>query len=96
MGGSDAESNLQSECKRCNESVRQEIGNPETLTELLPDVRRLRTVELTRLAEWLQQGHRTRDRLDQVYDRVRTLSRVERDELQSIVLSMLHGGQEDG
>src|SRR5690606_1956272 len=41
LGGSTDLDNLQTECKRCNEPVRQEMGVPETLSALLPEVRRL-------------------------------------------------------
>jgi hypothetical protein len=82
MGGrSDDPNNLQAECKRCNEPVRQEMGIPESLDDVLLDVRRLKKDELRRLLAWMQTGHRTRDRLDSVYDRARALSAGEREQL---------------
>ncbi|WP_090774197.1 HNH endonuclease signature motif containing protein [Nonomuraea maritima] len=91
LGGSTELDNLQTECKRCNEPVRQELGLPETLAELLPDVRRLRTQELRTLLSWLQAKHRIRNRVDTVYDRARQLSATEHEQLVRTLHDMLHG-----
>lgn len=78
FGGSSADmDNLRTECKRCNEPVRQEMRAPESLEEILPDVRKLKKAELQKLLTWIQAGQRTRDRVDHVYDRVRRLNSSE-------------------
>lgn len=89
--GSSDPNNLQAECKRCNEPVRQEVSSSEELVALIPDVRRLKTQELTVLLNWLQCGQRTRSRVDEVYDRARRLSAGERDELTARVRNILGG-----
>ncbi|MGV9533066.1 HNH endonuclease [Streptosporangium sandarakinum] len=91
LGGSTELDNLQTECKRCNEPVRQELGLPETLAELLPEVRRLRKQELETLLSWLQAGQRIRNRVDAAYDRARQLSVTERKQLVNTLRDMIHG-----
>lgn len=81
-GGGNDIANLQVECAHCNETKRAEGAGPEAFDIVWPSVKRLPTAQAKRLSEWLAQGRRTRDRLDEVYDRVRMLppdgrSRVE-------------------
>jgi len=89
-GGSSTDlANLQAECKRCNEPVRNEMADPETMDQVWLDVRRLRLDELHALLEWIRDGRRTRSRVDEVYDRVRRLSSDERAEVGTRLGDML-------
>lgn len=82
-GGSSSDlNNLRVECKICNEPVRQEIRVPETLEEILPDVRKLKKAEAQKLMSWLSAGQRTRDSLDELYDRSRRLGSEQRSVLE--------------
>lgn len=91
-GGSSSDiNNLRTECKRCNEPVRHEIRVPETLQEVLPDVRNLKRVEKERLLSWLRAKQRARDKLDVVYDRARFLTEPEREELEQKLQIMVSG-----
>lgn len=72
--------NLETQCALHNEPVREEIL-PESLDEVLLDLKRLKKEELEKLETWLDQGYRSRDRLDQIHDRARALSPRERNEL---------------
>lgn len=91
-GGSSSDlNNLQTECKRCNEPVRQEIRVPKTLREVLPDVRNLKKVEKEKILSWLRAGQRSRDKLDVVYDDARRLSPTERAELIQKLQVMVSG-----
>ncbi|WP_167140211.1 HNH endonuclease [Diaminobutyricimonas sp. TR449] len=91
-GGSSSDlNNLQAECKRCNEPVRQALRSPETLEELRPDVLSLKGDEAKKLESWLLAGHRLRDRVDAIYDRVRRLSAGEREELKEILSRKIRG-----
>jgi 5-methylcytosine-specific restriction endonuclease McrA len=80
---------LQTECSRCNETVRDELQDPVTLPEVMPDLKRLNRVERGELLKWVFAGHRLRSRLDEVYDRVRMLTPDEQrtftDELRSML-----------
>lgn len=69
---------LQAECQRCNETVRDELPDPLTAEEVMPDVRRLGRADRATLLAWLSAGHRLRSRLDEVHDRVRALTPEER------------------
>lgn len=89
LGSSKDPNNLQAECKHCNETVREELRDPETLDDLIRDVRRLKSAERQRLLQWMESGYRTRDLLDEVHDRARVLSQGEREELVKRLQKML-------
>jgi hypothetical protein len=50
---------LQAECGRCNETVRDEIFDPVTLPEGLPSIKGLKRRDKERLLQWLEAGMRT-------------------------------------
>lgn len=81
--------NLRTECARCNEPLRHELRNPESLDEVLAEIRILRKSDLQLLLEWMQTGVRSRSKLDRVYDRARMLSPAERMQLITALESML-------
>lgn len=83
---------LQTECQRCNETVRDELLDPPTLAEVLPEVRRLPRADRDVLLRWLVSGHRLRSRLDEVYDRIRILSPPEREAATDAVRRSVTGG----
>lgn len=72
---------LQVECQRCNETVRDELPDPHALAEVWPDVKRLARRDREMLLRWLAAGRRLRSPLDEVYDRVRTLVPSDRETL---------------
>ena len=74
FGGSNDLSNLRTEYALCNEQMRSEGGKPESFEEVWSAVRKLTTPQVKRLDGWLAQGYRSRDTLDETYDRVRKLS----------------------
>lgn len=73
FGGGNDRGNLRTECALCNEQMRSEGTQPESFEEVWSAVRSLSTPSLRRLNEWLAQGKRTRDALDETYDRIRKL-----------------------
>ncbi len=81
FGGSDGIDNLQVECKRCNEPVREEVGLPETLDAVYAQVRGLKRADKETMLRWLRSGRKVRSKLDVLYDRARQLSPEERDQL---------------
>jgi hypothetical protein len=82
-------SNLQTECGRCNEPVRDEMSPKERLADLLPEIRLMGRSEKSKLESWLLEGRRTRDRTDEMYDRLRTLGHAERAEAEIELRRML-------
>lgn len=80
-GSSKDINNLQAECKHCNEPVRQEMRSPDTLEEVHPLAMKLAKADAQKLQSWIETGHRTRDNVDEIYDRVRKLSAPERSDL---------------
>lgn len=72
---------LQTECSRCNETVRDELPDPVTLPELLPRVRKLPRADKQTLLNWLRAGERGRTPLDSLYAEVRRLSAAERNQM---------------
>ncbi|MDM7488688.1 HNH endonuclease [Rhodococcus sp. CSLK01-03] len=81
FGGTDDLDNLQTECKRCNEQVREEAGLPETLDEVYAEIKGLKRTEKTVLLQWLRSGRRLRSKVDTLYDRARRLSESEKETL---------------
>jgi hypothetical protein len=81
--------NLRTECARCNEPLRHELRNPESLDEVLAEIRILRKTDLQLLLEWMQTGARSRSKLDRVYDRARLLSPAERVQLITALKTMV-------
>lgn len=81
FGGSDDLDNLQTECKRCNEPLRQAGGLPETLDEVYASIKGLRRDERATILRWLRHQRRSRSRLDIAYDRARQLSWEDREAL---------------
>lgn len=86
FGGSSDISNLRTECSECNEGSRSDTGTPETSDSVLATIQNFKTEELKRLHGWATAGQRSRDRVDQAFDRIRALSPGDRDK----VLSQLH------
>lgn len=81
--------NLRTECARCNEPLRHELRNPESLDEVLAEIQILRKTDLQLLLEWMQSGTRSRSKLDRVYDRARMLSPAERVQLIAALKTMV-------
>ncbi|CAM3165229.1 hypothetical protein DFJ75_3065 [Williamsia muralis] len=83
--------NLRVECRWCNEPKRSEGIDPPSAEEMWSIVRPLKTAELRRLNSWLVKGHRTRDRVDEVYDRIRKLAPEEKEKLEARIADALNG-----
>ncbi|MFF7675686.1 HNH endonuclease [Actinacidiphila glaucinigra] len=80
-GAADNIDNWRTECAQCNETVRDELPDPDQYDEVLAQVRRLNKESKTVLLDWLQRGERTRSNLDRAYDRARILTHNERADL---------------
>jgi hypothetical protein len=68
---------LQAECSRCKETVRDEMFDPRTLPQILPRVRSMSRQEKAQLLEWLEAGRRSRTRLEETYADARRLGEGE-------------------
>jgi hypothetical protein len=84
--------NWRTECSRCNETVRNEMPDPEQYDEVEAEVKQLKTADLRQLLNWMRSGERTRSRLDHAYDRARNLSHNEREQLITYIANMLGDG----
>lgn len=69
--------NLQTECSRCNETVRNLLDDPETLKDVLPFLEALSKDQLLRLHDWLIAGRKMSSDLDIAYARIRRLNKNE-------------------
>lgn len=70
---------LQTECARCNETVRDELFDPVTLPEIMPTVRNLRRQDKLELLRWFGAGRRSVSPVEQAYGNLRRLSRSEQE-----------------
>ena len=61
----------------------------ERLADLLPEIRLMGRSEKSKLESWLLEGRRTRDRTDEMYDRLRMLGHAERAEAEIELRRML-------
>jgi len=50
--------NLQTECSRCNETIRNLLDNPEIIEDVMPALDELSIEEISELHNWLTAGHR--------------------------------------
>jgi 5-methylcytosine-specific restriction endonuclease McrA len=80
---------LQTECARCNETVRDELFDPVTLPEILPTIRNLRRQDKVALLRWMQDGRRSVSRAEQVYADLRRLSQAEQHEAMQVLGRMV-------
>lgn len=83
---------LQAECSRCNEVVRDRVFDPVTLPQLLPMVRALPRRDKQALSEWLKAGSRSKSETERVYQHCRRLSPSEVDRLLDVLQATLGGG----
>jgi hypothetical protein len=79
--GSASISNLQAECSFCNETMRSDTGRPESIEEMRGAIRDLNRKDLEKVQNWAEVGHRTQDKADTTYDRIRMLSPGDRDKI---------------
>lgn len=80
---------LQTECARCNEPVRDEVFDPLTLPELLPSIKRLKRADKERLLDWVEHGTRPRVEIELAYAHSRRLSESEREQLRGQLRRMV-------
>lgn len=81
LGGDIAESNLQAECSRCNEPLRDEMSSGTRLSDLWPRFRRLSKSDKETLLAWLLDESRPKTELITLHDLARTLDNAEYFEL---------------
>jgi hypothetical protein len=83
--------NLRAECSLCNEPMRDEASNAETVEDVWPRIRALGGPDKRNLLRWLELGQRTRTRLDRIYDDIRVLPPGQRDQLRQRLEENLSG-----
>jgi len=75
--------NLRTECSLCNEPAKEQAGRTESATEIWPKIRDLPRSEKSRLLFWINQGQRSRDEVDRLFDQYRALPASQRDEIKA-------------
>lgn len=91
LGGSDRPDNLRTECSRCNEPRREEGRRPERFDEIFTEIRRFSREDLRTLHQWVVDGQRGRSKVDEIYDRLRSLGHEEQRDAASRIQEMLLG-----
>lgn len=81
-GASDL-ANLRTECSRCNEPVKEEARRSESASEIWPKIRGLSRGDKQRLLSWIENGYRGRDTVDRLFDQVRTLPALQREDIRA-------------
>lgn len=80
---------LQTECARCNETVRDELFDPITLPEIMPTVRNLPRQDKVTLLRWMEAGRRSPSRAEQTYADLRRLSPIEQQDAVDVLRRMV-------
>lgn len=83
--------NLRTECSRCNEPAKEEAPRSESAEELWPRIRALGRADKARLLKWMEQGHRDRDTIDQLFDQYRCLPAAQRDDIRTKLTQAVTG-----
>lgn len=91
LRGSTDPFNLRTECARCNEPVKEHARRSESAVELWPKIRDLSRANKTRLFSWLGKGCRDRDTVDVLFDQIRVLPALQRDEIHARLQRALQG-----
>ena len=82
--------NLQTECARCNESIRNLLDDPETFQSLKPLLLSLSQTELKELSCWIAEGRRKFTDLDLLYSKYRVLNETEKEKVRAFVAWLVH------
>lgn len=91
FGGKGDLGNLRAECARCNEPIRSEGGIPESPEVVVYAARSLRRDQIGRLASWVRMGARSRDILDETFDRYRKLAPGDKERARTEILKLAGG-----
>ena len=73
--------NLRTECSRCNEPSRELVQRTESAVEIWPKMQGLPRAKKARLLTWINEGQRSRDEIDRLFDQYRALPALQRDEI---------------
>lgn len=84
--------NLQTECSRCNEPIRNLLKDPETFEDLLGDINRLDLKSIAELSQWIHEGRRTPRLIDIIYSRYRYLSPHEKSSMKAYISQVRNYG----
>jgi hypothetical protein len=83
--------NLRTECSRCNRPVKEEARRSESAAELWPKIRSLSRAGKARLFAWIEKGYRQRDIIDTLFDQIRVLPAIQRDQIRVRLKRSLQG-----
>lgn len=87
--------NLQSECARCNETIRNLLDDPELLEDVMPAIELLTPAQLSQLCSWLDSGHREPSAVDIAYSRIRRLQKPEQLRARQVIHNILRNIEND-
>jgi len=93
LRGPNDRANLRTECSRCNEPAKEEVTRSESGLEIWPKIRNLGNADKVRLLHWMEQGQRSRDYVDCLFDQYRCLPPSQRDELRAQLSRAVKGSR---
>lgn len=77
---------------KMHEPLRQEAVRCESAEELLPRIRSLRRADKIRLLSWIEQGQRSREPVDVLFDKFRILPEPQRRQVEQSLKEILSRG----
>jgi hypothetical protein len=93
--GNASPDNLQTECARCNEPVRNIAPNPEVLAEVMAAVKQLGAADKATLLTWIESGRRQRNKVDFAFDRTKRLAKSEQEQVAQFLRSAVKRAGDD-
>lgn len=81
--------NVQTECARCNETIRNLLDDPETFEALKPLLDTLTQAELKELSKWIADGKRRLSNLDLAYSKYHALNEVGKEQADTYIATLL-------
>ncbi|MFQ8870686.1 MAG: HNH endonuclease [Varibaculum timonense] len=81
--------NVQTECARCNETIRNLLEDPETFDSLKPLLDALSQDELRELNSWISDGKRRLSNLDLAYSKYHALNELGREQANAYIAALV-------
>lgn len=89
-GGSSNLDNLQTECSRCNETVRADTGTAIDSAAAWESIKKLNKAEKVELYTWIQHRKRIRSKLDHAFDLYRSCTPAGKTEIEKSLKSFVN------
>lgn len=81
--------NLQTECARCNEAIRDLLDDPLAFEDVKNDIAALTSRELLTLQQWVTDGKRNFTNMEMLFSQIRYMSSNERNKVELFIQALV-------